>query len=268
MFSFLKRSRKSKVLKLGIERHNDTNVIDKDLQSILKPLNLMQALFLSPKYKIRDDVIIKTNLNLYSLVIIVAISITHLYCFSKDLSLMNLTIFSFALKISSVLNAFKVFFGVLLNFYINCYHRDDNVRFILKLQNAFRILKIDSSKFIKNNWFAILFLNCFYFLWLMSYSHQSGFFRWWKIITLFSVMLFDFNVLHASRLLSLLRRLLQTWIEEVNSSGYIRESDNEANWIRRFNVFMDILKAYRLFDKTFKVLVSNKLFKVKKHVHL
>lgn len=47
------------------------NIIQKDLQSLLKPLNIIQTIFFDAKYKIRDKIIV-INSTCYNIILIIA----------------------------------------------------------------------------------------------------------------------------------------------------------------------------------------------------
>lgn len=238
---------------------NDMEVIDENLQSMLKPLNMMQALILCAKYKIRDDVVTVNSIqySVLSLIGLFIVAITCVYGASLDLSSetkADVTVFDI---LHYVVSNGLCFIGYLLNYYTNFKYRYDNALLLLKTQNANNILKFDSKKYIRINWAAVVAMNCFYIFWMFYYSILFLQFRWWDMMTSYFEILFDINVIYASRLLNLLTHYLIVWVKNVKSSGFLGEMDNENYWSKIFNAFLEVFDVYQLLEKTFHVLVSN-----------
>lgn len=147
MFSIFKRLQKVQVTNKTRRRQSvETHLIDKDLQSILKPLNLIQALFLCAKYKIRDDIVTANNIcySIVSFVIFLIINCTYAYSFSKILFLSAVKQYSQMIKFGFYTKFVSSLIGSFLNYYTNVSHRRDNVLLISKIQRAQSILKTET----------------------------------------------------------------------------------------------------------------------------
>lgn len=217
----------------------------------------MQSLFLCSKYKIRDNIV--TANETYSCVFSCAVGLfiiifSHLYSLFQD-STFGIRVkgmLSFLIYLGAIGNMVCCVTGFILNYYTSWLHRHDNVFLLLKIQNAFKNLQIDSRKFKS----LVVALNCYHYFWLGYFCCIFEAFRWWDIINSYVAILFDVNCIYMTRLLHLLTQYLKEWMKLLNRPGSIEESDDEAYSIRVFNVFMDILDAYQLLKKTYEVLVS------------
>lgn len=266
MFSIRRRPKKSKVTFIQVEP-SSTTVINRQLETILKPLNIMQNLILSQKYKIQDDVITPNSI-FYRCLSLLSVFMTTSVCIysirssytSKPRGALSLIIL-----ISYMFSNFIDGVGYWLNFFTNVKNRQNNVFLFLKLQNAFKFFKIDGIYYAFVNWTIVVAVIGFYifFVWFFWLSIE-GFDAADILVTGFFII-FDLNILYASRLLNLLSCCLEMWVKNVNSLGYSDEVDNETYWIRIFNVFLDVLDAYQLIQKTFQTLVSILKIKIKKN---
>lgn len=257
MFSVIKRLKKYTVtVKIDMEPPDKTKMIDKNLQSMLRPLNMTQDIFLCAKYKIRDG-IISANTSRYGLVSFVGLFIvifSHLHTLWFDLTLGFTGRLGRFVKVGYTTYAVFIVLGFLMHYYLNMKHRHTCVELLIKLQNAHKIIKIDAKEYAKTNWVIVVALNCVFFVWLtVFYSTLQV--QLSQVIKIYFTIIFDFNLIYVARLLKLFRICLEAWIKNVNNSGHIWEPENE-HWIRIFNAFMDILEAYQLLEKTLGALVS------------
>ncbi|XP_026728058.1 uncharacterized protein LOC113494109 [Trichoplusia ni] len=258
MFSSVKRLEKVRVTtKITVRQRNNNKMIDKDLQSILKPFNLMHVLFSCVQYEIRDDIVTTNHFCSGVVSFIVFLIITSIFAYSIFLNFRTSTVrnHSFIVKLGFFTKPLCSAIGFMLNYFTSIRNRNDNVVFLSKLQTAFRLLKIDSRKQMKANWTIVVALNCFYIIYILYFHYGFSSFEWCTIFMVYFDILFDVNVIYASRLLDLLRCHFEVLIKKVKSSGYIGESDNEELWIGIFNAFEDSIDAYKLLNKTFEGLI-------------
>lgn len=239
------------------------NVINKDLQSILKPLNMMQSLFMCAKYKIRDGLITANNLSycFLSVLALILVGIINVYTMYLEITSDETTpVLSIVVWIDYISNAIFVMLSFSLTYYTNMIYRYDNVLLFLKVQNANKILEIDSRKQMRINWLVIVFLISLYFFSLLYFCCAFEGIGVWEVTALGFDMLMDINLIYASRFLNLLRNYLAVWVKVVNSTQLTGEID-DGSWNKLFTAFMDIVEAYQLLAKTFRGLVSeNSLF--------
>lgn len=245
------------IVKIESVNTNKMRVIDKDLQLMLKPLNVIQALFLCAKYKIRDSIIITNNVhrNLWSIASMLILTAFHFHSVYFNIKFKHPKQLSTFIQSLFLALGFVVGLKMVLNYYLTMKHRHENVMLLLKLQNVHRNIQIDGRKYTKANFAAVVALNCFYFFWMLLQCCAFKLY-WWEYITIYSLLLLDINVLYAARILNLLRRHLEIWIKKVNGSGNDGDSESETFWVKMFNSFVDCFDAYQLLKKIFEVIVS------------
>lgn len=260
MFSILKR-RKIKRIAGNIEARPSrvSILIDEQLFSILRPLNVMLTLSLSAKYKLKDNTISVNSVfyNIFSFVSLLFITVSvHYFFLSQFLTSDTSDTLSAVIFIGYTVNSVACDIGSLAFLYTNYKHRKNNMLLVLKIQNAFKNLKIDARRQIKTNWALVVALNFYYFCFDVYFSNLVQRFRIWDVLNIHLFMGFDLNVIYVSVLLNLLSHMTEEWIKEVNRSGLCGELDNKAYWMRMFNVFLDVMEAYQMIVKCFQNLVS------------
>lgn len=179
-------------------------MIDKDLQSILKPLNMMQAI-LCPKYRIRDDAIIVNNFRygFLSVVGLFMITIPHLYALWFNLRFGSTGLLSSVVRMGYATYSFFLVFGFLMHYYLTMKHRHKNIVLLLKIQNAQRIYKIDANRHMIINWAIVVVFNCFFFFWLYFFYFTVEDI-WSQVLKIYFTIIFDLHVMYAARLLNTL----------------------------------------------------------------
>lgn len=260
MFSILK-TRKIKTSVGDIEARPSivTNFIDEQLHSILRPLNFTLTLVFCAKYNIRNNAL-SVNSIFYSFISLLSVlSIMGLaqYFFHSQETFRRTDVLSELIFIGYMVDTIATNMGSLTILYTNYKNRQNNVLLILTIQNAFKILKIKARKFVKINWAIVVALNCYYLCFNVYFAYIIHQFRIWDILDTYLFLSFDLNVIYVSVLLDLLSHIVEMWIKDINSSGLFGVSDDEAYWITKFDVFMDILEVYQLIEKLLKNLVSD-----------
>ncbi|PZC77066.1 hypothetical protein B5X24_HaOG200716 [Helicoverpa armigera] len=238
------------------------NKIDKDLQSVLRPLNLMQAIVICSKYRISDNKI-KPHSRLYNwlgFTLVIAfriLSIHKLLTSNYPSNVSRLVAFLYMINIFDfVFNAI----GFFLNSYVNIIHRYNNVWLVLKLQHIHRILNINSKNLqmlIIYNWISAISI---YIVFIMYMCYISLFFPVFSVfgtIVTFSTISFDINVIHALLLIKLLRQTLRMWILKLlDLKNTDTVSNDESLWTQMFDAYKNILDVYKMIEKLFKLMVS------------
>lgn len=257
MYSTRKRPKRSKVTFVQVET-SDSVVIDKQLQSILKPLNFMQTFVFSDKYKIKANVVTPNGIrhSFLSLFGFLIVTFIHVYSFTQNCNFDLKNTLIFVIWLGYVIDVLTDGIGYFLNYYTNIKNRQNNVLLVLKLQNAYKILKIDGRKHVQKNWASIAVVIWFYIIYDCVFWYTVLNFNVVDLLITNLYITFDINIIYASRLLNLLSCFLEMWIKTVNGLGYSEEFDDETNWIKIFDVFMNVFEAYQLIEETFKSFVS------------
>ncbi|PZC77058.1 hypothetical protein B5X24_HaOG200707 [Helicoverpa armigera] len=238
------------------------DVVHEDLQSVLKPLNLMQAPFFLSKYTIRNNCI-KPNSIIYNLMAVISMLIFRI------VNVYKIVVFPFVTKVNSSVTLFlyvsqildTVFYtvGFVLNNYLNIVYSRINIGLVLKLQFVHRVLNIN-----RRNLKSLIIYNWIFVVSLYSYFIFIGIFSWitYPFITLYSYILvvsalsFDMNIVYALRLIKLLTQLLRFWlmeIQELRNLGVCRS--DESYWMKMFDVFKNIVEAYKTIQDLFSLTV-------------
>lgn len=234
------------------------NKVEKYLQSVLRPLNLIQAFFLCSKYTIRDNFITSNSylynfIGLFSTLIFRSIGLYNM--FSNQWYDSKLFIYW-----SSICDFVFYSMGYFLNNYTNITQGDNNVLLVLKIQQICRVLKIN-GKNLRNmviyNWISVISLNSF-LIFLILYINYTvcPHIKIIHIMATFVTMSFDMNIVYALLVMKLLTKTLGIWIEDVRSSANREDSERESYWKTMFNVYLNIQEAYNLIEETFRPLVS------------
>lgn len=243
------------------------NVIEKDLQSVLRPLNFIQHCFICSKYTIRDNFITSNSLkyNLFGLICALFYRGCLLYDFGF-IAYLNWYTFLITLFLRVGYQNLTLAIGYLLHFVCNILYGNDNVVLIVNVQNLIRTFKLERKHlkcFIIFNWFWVLFLNIVFIS--QNFRHfiiiDLKNFNIHDVIGYIPSILLDINIVYAIFFINLLKKLLTVMIEElVRSTVRVINTRRRSHWTEFYNSFAKILETYELFQKTFRLLVSFVIF--------
>ena len=234
---------------------NNNNSVDIEVQKMLSPLNLMQYTMFCPKYRIKNGFIYSNSLfsNFVSM-IVTAVFIclstfgTYLVNFNKEsLGLPTFMILSFNLS------CIYVCIGFILNFVIGINQTGNNVAFVLIFQTVHRLFNKD-RQFILWNLFLEMLAVGSYFIIFTCFLLKSGL-PFYSVYYCNFVVVFDFNIIYAMRLIQLLESKMNQWnLRVTNSQKLDTPEDHFSN--KEFQAFVDILTCYNLHAISFQPLVS------------
>ncbi|PZC79305.1 hypothetical protein B5X24_HaOG201002, partial [Helicoverpa armigera] len=240
------------------------NRVEKDLQSVLRPLNLTLGIFICSKYSIRYNFITPNGIyyNICGFVCVVIYCSYSIYTtVSSSIELVQLkNNFNPRLHWSSIFEVFFNAFGLMLHYINNVKHRCNNTAIVLKIQFAIKVLEFNSNE-LKSlkffNWLSIIILNG---ICLVSIAFFSYFFfenlRFFGILSFYCSVIFDVSLLYAACVIKLLRKLLAAWNDHVVRSKNILDSQRESYWNTMYDVYISILEAYMIVEKSFGALFT------------
>ena len=239
------------------------NVIETDLHSLLRPLNLMHDAFLYAKYSIRDNVI-SSNTYLYNFLTVFCILLFWCYDLYHLISVFiqiseQWGIYKWFYRLSNTFDWFVYLCGHLMNSFLNIVQSNFNIILVLKIQHVIRDLQINSKKlkcFTASNWTWVTSLNIIWICYVISFFCVFPNIALVDCISLYTCIVFDVNVIYALTLLKLLEKMTRVWIAEVLRTRNMEESEREEYWKLMFNVYMNILQIYTIIEMTFRQLVS------------
>lgn len=229
------------------------NKLDKDIQRIIRPFNIILSIFFSSKFKIRDNHITESQKK-YHLIIFFLVSFFNVICinvmFSKRDSKDQI---DFDLKSETV---FLVLYSICYILLVTCniIHSSTNVSLILKIQDIHRTININKNikSFITWNWIFFFLLFCDYILTSIVYTRMD-INHFVDVSADLFTLAFNFNLLYGIRLMSLLVKYLEEWTKNIQ---IMEAGDNNVYCNKLYVSYRNILEAYKLHSKIFRLLVS------------
>lgn len=232
--------------------------VDKNIQSTLWPLNLMQTICFYPKYRIKNNIIYPNSRlsNITSVCgsfLYISLFLLHIYeNYCNDHLRKYLSFMYFAAYYET--SFFTT--GFILNCLLTIVQTHKNIDFTLTIQRIHRFLNNQKSfkSFTVVNWLIIS--------WLLACHILITYCFYWSISSLFGFALicFDMNIIYATRCITFLKDMLDLWNEEVLRLQLMRDMDMKDYCKVMFHTYTDILSGYDTFKKTYKHFVSNCIF--------
>lgn len=234
------------------------NILDKFIQEVLLPLNLLQYLFLSPKFKIYRNFITFNNYYVYFLSFALLFAITILLLIRLITSNEKLVWFYYS-------RAFDFFFlptACCICFCSNLLNTKRNVNIILNIQRVFNELhqKRRESKITKILvWVQVAACITFYARCAVVVIETNIS----DTVTLLIIFYFDVQVLYATQIISFISSQVNMWLSEfysiyemeVNVVG--KSIDIVGNkWGKLFSTYRRILSTFQQTKDSFDVFVS------------
>ncbi|PZC79307.1 hypothetical protein B5X24_HaOG201004 [Helicoverpa armigera] len=257
MLAYFKKKPKSKVNDVIIKtlptvQYKEVllnNVIEKDLQSVLKPLDLMQRLFICAKYCIQDNFITSNSRSYNILGITLAITLRSLLFYNLLRIVSSEDQNNYVLAFSNIFDDVFFSIGFILNYYSNIIQCNNHVLLVLKIQEVHRILRVNGKQLkclIIINWVYVIVLNVVYILGALFYCLIVSFARILDPVSNYCSIAFDINIVYTAFVMSLLRKTLSIWIEDIRTSKHVAI---ESYWTVMFDVYSNILEAFKIFEK-------------------
>lgn len=220
------------------------NAIDKEIQSLLLPLDLLQNIMLLPKYSIRDNFIYPNSMvlkyiGLCAAIVYSASGAYRTYGFYND---RIIRVYFEGTYIMSYLD-FLFYAGRYFMIYnLNVVQTNSNVSFVLRYQKIHRFFK--NSTYIKCfnfwSWFSVIFI-VFWLIFILATLLVTRA-PFYLIIYFTFVILFDLCSIHASRLITLLKNSVVLLNVEIKSLEYTRVDQGHCN--KLWKTYLNILKCY------------------------
>ena len=233
-------------------------MVDKDVQSLLWPLNLMQCIMFYPKYRIKNDLITPNSQisNFISMIATIVFSSLFSYTsFSENPESLGFPTFTL---IANFNNSLLFGFGFCMNFVIEVIQTKNNVQFVLTFQNVHRFLNkgANVNHFIIGNWILGIMALSYYVIIFTSFAALTGA-CFSDLFVCYFLVVFDFNIVYATRLVKLLEKQVSLWsIQVLNSRGF-EDTQREDYYKKAFQVYVEILECYSTCKLCFQKLVSN-----------
>ena len=230
------------------------NMIDKDVQSMLLPLNLLKIIPFFPKYRIRNNLIIPNNHLLKSVSLCCTISIIiFLFCniFYRH-SMFNAMNRNYLKKISKITNGGFLSVWLINNFIHGAFKTKENVSFVLKFQDIHRFLNNDKKfkLYVIQNWVTIVLFAAFYSFMIIVHMLPDPIFL--QIFEHLSTMTMEAEMVYAIRLIQLLKDKVNLW----NDQALQYHSMEVTHCKRMFQAYIKILDCFDIYKISFQNIVS------------
>ncbi|PZC83179.1 hypothetical protein B5X24_HaOG200825 [Helicoverpa armigera] len=187
--------------------------VDKDVQTMLMPLNLMQNVFFNKKYRIKNNTILPNNLTSNILSFVASLTCTLIFLYRVYLmSALEDSRFTSILYYSSFFDCLYYCVGYVINFVSGVIFTKKSIEFVFIFQKIHRFIsnETDFRLFVIWNWVSVsvaasgYVLICIFFVTNADLSVFNGF-------PCLFLCIFDFNIVYAMRLIQLLRSKLVLW---------------------------------------------------------
>ena len=275
--SWQKKRNKMKTLKRKIlsyfkmysEEDLSNNFIDKDVQSMLFPLNLMQIVSsFCPKYRIRNNFIssnslLSTFVSFCASIIFIALlfySLVYKHIGEHNDIEWDLSIPRY---ITSKIDFVLFTFGIISNFLRSFLHTKQNVIFVLKFQEINRCINTNISLkyFIIGNWFTFIL----FFTMICTVGIFFGLITKITFTTFTNTLIlsnFDINIIYVTRLIQLLKVKVDLWNIQVLQYQGMEDRDREDHCKRMFRAYGNVLLCYEILKNSFQQMVSSNFLRI------
>ena len=232
------------------------NVVDKDVQSMFLPFTVLQTILLSPKYRIKNNIITANNLfnKVLSLCGTVICSSLYLIRFFQIIKLKIYVLTNIQI-ISLYTNVWFNFCGFFFNFVSDLIQTESYALFILSIQEVHRFGNCEVvSKFMRNSWISVtMIIICYILLCVYSYILYPSM-PLTASIGRVALICFDLNVVYAIRFIKLLEIKVLQWSHQVLHS--FNDDQNGVCHNILFHSYLQILESYQIYKNLFHQVVS------------
>ena len=241
------------------DKNISLNTVDKDVQSMLLPLDLMQNIMFYPKYRIKNNVITPNSLisKFVSMFATLGFMIAFVHCtYAVMCNHRSLGHTSF-MYYNFLYNCIFYCFGISLNFVIELIRTNSNVQFVLKFQKVHRFINNKSSinQMIIWTWIIILQILSVYVI-VYTYFYVKIGVPFYSTYAGYILVVFDFNVIYVMRVLRFLENKIVLWnIREFNTRE-IENAYGENYCNGAFQAYVEIIECYDIFKHNFQAFVS------------
>ena len=235
-------------------------MVDKDVQSVFLPLNLMQYIMFCTKYRIKDNDITPNSFISKFISMIVTLVLILIFMYRVFFVLALKDSFITVIIVTSIYDCIYYCFGFTMNFLIGIIHSEKSIKFVLTFEKIHRFLNDEFSfnRVIVGNWVMVIVALgynvipfTYFCIKLNNILMYSG----------YLLIFFDFNVIYASRVLKMLEDKLVLWNSRVlNSQENLSVHGRRRYAIEMFQAYVDILKCYYICNVCFQHFVSTLVF--------
>ncbi|KAF9799865.1 hypothetical protein SFRURICE_017099 [Spodoptera frugiperda] len=249
---------------LDTRKPEPNRVIDKELQSVLKPFHIIQYILFSSNYSITNN-IIGSNSFIYDFFCIsyfIVFQIFNFYSFISDLNYdLPSGFMDIYYKLGTICDFILFSIGIFVNSVLCVYQSQGSILLIVNIQRMFGSFRINFNELrylIVFNWIYIIFAIIFSIIsaCTLHFCIIEGI-GICDFVEFAISICFDVNVLYASVLLKLLNKIIEKWIGILNKCG---DTLNEDYWKKMLNMYLDVYKVYGYLERTSRLKVNKYSF--------
>nr|QZH55060.1 gustatory receptor 27 [Achelura yunnanensis] len=227
------------------------NILSDNFQKMLFPFNVIEKMFFLSKCKIQNNFVTPNRFmdNVISLIFVSTVSLLHVVSLISHLVSNNAQ--TVTLIVVAFINLLLYCTGFFLHFICKVVNTNVNVEFLLKLQHIYHCLyKTETcikSAVLKSRLqvYFLVISNFVAIFWAMYFELAN----YIDIIIVFVLLHFDVDMIYASMMIQMIEQFTMRWLEMLDSI----EENND--WNKLFEVYLDLLQAYELFKKIFKLSI-------------
>ncbi|XP_063897718.1 uncharacterized protein LOC110374958 [Helicoverpa armigera] len=240
------------------------NRLDKEVERIAFSFNLPLNLLLFSKYRLKYNRIYPNGIkyDIYAFFCTLFLGVLCFYrIFTLDMTNASMSYMERAILTVVPILFFTIYFiGFVIVFVSDIVYKDNNVLLILTIQTINRSISFSKTVHSFNMWTHISFATVILvnlitrgtFYLTCRYSHISEEIS--DIVRDFSFVTTDVNMVIATRIIILLKQYIDLWIKAILTTNVAQETDLYCQ--KLFGVYMNIIKAYKIYRKVFQALVS------------
>ncbi|KAF9800091.1 hypothetical protein SFRURICE_016968 [Spodoptera frugiperda] len=233
-----------------------SNFVDREIQFMLLPLNIMQNILGYPKYRILDNFITPNSRSIYVLSFCVAlISVFMLFYRSYDRYLTGIIHSKLLVNYGFIL--FSDFFfpssGIIVTFTSIFFHADSNIMFVLKIMNIHRLHsdKDVSKSLTIFSWIFVLFISIYHSIFILVINLHFKL-PLYNLFCGFCVVIFDINMASAIMHIKLLKDKAVLWNVQITNVQSMEENKKMNYFKKVFQTYNDILDCYDIYRICFQ----------------
>ncbi|KAF9799864.1 hypothetical protein SFRURICE_017098 [Spodoptera frugiperda] len=233
--------------------------LDEDIQRMFYPFNCLLLLLCTPKYAIRNSYIVpngitRTILSFLSVCFVIIVSVFYLFFQEQNDVYASAHEGAIELVITIFLHILYISITIMI-FVLNIIHSKDNILLMVSIQKIYRsfIIIKGVNSFVIWNWIiagVTIISNIAIYTSFHMTSNGVYIFTLPLLIRNCMYATVDVNCVYAIRVLALLNKCLDEWVDRIARLN--EEEEYYMNTTKLVNVYLDILKAYKLYKTLFQ----------------
>lgn len=233
--------------------------VDKDVQSMLLSLNLMEYIMLCPRYAIKDNDL--TSNSLYSCVI--SLLGTLMFIFSLVYRVYMVSYYNYynggppTMYFVAFFDCVLYLFEFFMNFVNGILLTEKSIKFVITFQKLHRFLNNETSfnHFIVRNWIIVIAYILGHTIFFITFCESTGgqFFVTLSVVVL---VVLDLNMIYATRVIRMLENKVVLWNMQALKTQELKDVNRENNSKEMFQAYVNVLKCYNIHKFCFQHIVS------------